>query len=130
MEPTPTQYVFDVPDAGLLRTFPVPEFPASGTLQIQIVQQHDEFTCLCPLTGQPDFGSIEVIYTPNERCLESKSWKLYLFSYRNFKGFHEQVVCRIGEDLARVLDPFQLRVVGHFTPRGGISFKPTFILHA
>jgi len=104
----------------LLETFPAP--PVSF---VDIKNTRDEFTCLCPATGQPDFGSIEVRYTPKNKCLESRSWKLYLVTYRNARLFHEQIVCRIYEDLWNAIDPLFLRVVGRFTPRGGITFTPT-----
>ena len=108
------------PDRSLLETF-----PAAPVSYVHIKNERDEFTCLCPATGQPDFGSIEVIYHPLQHCLESRSWKLYLVSYRNTRMFHEQVVARIFDDLEKVLRPKILTVTGHFTPRGGITFTPT-----
>ena len=108
------------PDPKLLETF-----PAAPVSHVHIKNERDEFTCLCPATGQPDFGRIEVVYQPRERCLESRSWKLYLVSYRNTRMYHEQVVSRIFDDLLKSLRPRLLTVTGHFTPRGGISFTPT-----
>lgn len=80
-----------------------------------------EFTCLCPATGQPDFATITVQYTPDQRILESKSWKLYLWSFRDEGHFHEHVTNMILDDLVRALDPFYCQVVGQFAVRGGIS---------
>lgn len=79
-----------------------------------------EFTCLCPRTGQPDFATIRIIYTPGERCVELKSLKLYLWSYRNEGAFHEDVTNRILDDLVAACAPRRMRVVGDFFVRGGI----------
>jgi 7-cyano-7-deazaguanine reductase len=86
--------------------------------------QCPEFTSLCPMTGQPDFGRITIIYEPDKRLVESKSLKIYLFSYRNFGEFHEDCVNRIARDLKRLLEPRWLVVKGRFNPRGGISINP------
>ena len=83
-----------------------------------------EFTTLCPLTGQPDFAKIVISYIPRERMVESKSLKLYLFSFRNHGDFHEDCVNIIMKDLVRLMDPRYLEVTGIFTPRGGISIHP------
>ncbi len=83
-----------------------------------------EFTSLCPKTGQPDFGRIIIKYIPRHRMVESKSLKLYLFSFRNRGDFHEDCVNIIMKDLVRLMDPKYLEVVGYFAPRGGISIKP------
>ena len=80
-----------------------------------------EFTCVCPLTGQPDFGTITITYVPDKRILESKSLKLYLWSYRNEGTFHEHVTNRILDDVVKALDPISCTVTGAFNPRGGIS---------
>ena len=80
-----------------------------------------EFTCLCPVTGQPDFGHITIDYVPDERCLESKSLKLYLFSFRDRGTFHEESVNRILDDLVKAIQPRQAIVKGVFNPRGGIA---------
>lgn len=79
-----------------------------------------EFTCLCPKTGQPDFATIRIRYTPNERCVELKSLKLYLWSYRNEGAFHEAVTNKILDDLVRTIQPRRLVVEGDFLVRGGI----------
>ncbi|MDD5813707.1 MAG: preQ(1) synthase [Bacteroidales bacterium] len=83
-----------------------------------------EFTSLCPITGQPDFAEIKIRYIPGERMVESKSLKLYLFSFRNHGDFHEDCVNVIMKDLIRLMDPKYIEVIGLFTPRGGISIHP------
>lgn len=80
-----------------------------------------EFTSLCPKTGQPDFAKIIINYIPRERMVESKSLKLYLFSFRNHGDFHEDCINIIMKDLVRLMDPRYLEVKGIFTPRGGIA---------
>ena len=82
--------------------------------------ESDEFTCICPATGQPDFAHITVEYIPNKKILESKSFKLYLWSYRDEGVFHEHVTNTILDDLVAVLDPHWCRVTGAFNIRGGI----------
>ena len=83
-----------------------------------------EFTSLCPKTGQPDFAEIKINYIPDGFLVESKSLKLYLFSFRNHGDFHEDCVNIIMKDLVRLLEPKYLEVEGIFTPRGGISIYP------
>ena len=83
-----------------------------------------EFTTLCPITGQPDFAEIRISYIPDVRMVESKSLKLYLFSFRNHGDFHEDCVNTILEDLRKLMDPKYIEVTGFFTPRGGISIYP------
>ena len=83
-----------------------------------------EFTSLCPITGQPDFAAITISYVPDIRMVESKSLKLYLFSFRNHGDFHEDCVNIIMKDLIRLTDPKYIEVWGKFTPRGGISIDP------
>ena len=83
-----------------------------------------EFTSLCPKTGQPDFAKIVINYIPNERMVESKSLKLYLFSFRNHGDFHEDCINIIMKDLVKLMSPRYLELVGIFTPRGGISIYP------
>ena len=83
-----------------------------------------EFTSLCPKTGQPDFGTIIINYIPRVEMVESKSLKLYLFSFRNHGDFHEECVNIIMKDLVRLLDPRYIEVIGEFMPRGGISIFP------
>ena len=83
-----------------------------------------EFTSLCPITGQPDFARIVISYMPRERMVESKSLKLYLFSFRNHGDFHEDCINIIADDLFKLMDPLYLEVTGIFTPRGGIAIYP------
>lgn len=83
-----------------------------------------EFTSLCPKTGQPDFGHIIINYIPAEDMVESKSLKLYLFSFRNHGDFHEDCVNIIMKDLVKLMEPRYIEVKGIFTPRGGISIYP------
>ena len=83
-----------------------------------------EFTSLCPVTGQPDFAEIRISYIPDQKMVESKSLKLYLFSFRNHGDFHEDCVNVIMKDLIRLLEPRYIEVTGIFTPRGGISIWP------
>lgn len=80
-----------------------------------------EFTCLCPLTGQPDFAAIRIAYVPDATCVELKSLKLYLWSYRSEGAFHEAVTNLILDDLVRAVTPRRMTVVGTFSVRGGIS---------
>ena len=83
-----------------------------------------EFTTLCPKTGQPDFGHIYISYIPREKMVESKSLKLYLFSFRNHGDFHEDCVNIIMKDLFKLMNPRYIEVRGFFMPRGGISINP------
>jgi len=83
-----------------------------------------EFTSLCPITGQPDFATIRIDYIPDVKMVESKSLKLYLFSFRNHGAFHEDCVNIIMKDLTALMDPKYIEVTGIFTPRGGISIYP------
>ena len=82
-----------------------------------------EFTSVCPMTGQPDFGYITIRYIPAKRCIESKSLKLYLFAFRNHGAFHEEVVNRILDDIVAVVKPREAVVTGDFRPRGGIAIQ-------
>lgn len=121
-----TKYQYDHPEPTLLEHFPNPQKDwkeIHEDFSIEITAP--EFTSLCPITGQPDYATIIVRYQPRERCVESKSWKLYLNSYRNHGEFHESCVCRMMKDLVDLLDPEWLEVVGQFAPRGGIKFWPT-----
>ena len=83
-----------------------------------------EFTSLCPITGQPDFAEIRISYLPDQKMVESKSLKLYLFSFRNHGDFHEDCINIIMKDLIRLMNPKYIEVTGIFTPRGGISIYP------
>ncbi|MGA0368659.1 MAG: preQ(1) synthase [Kiritimatiellia bacterium] len=110
---------------------PVPRSPDEAKLET-FVNSHPgreyvitfdcpEFTSLCPITGQPDFGHITIEYVADTKCLESKSLKIYLFSFRNHGSFHEEVTNRILDDLVKVCEPRWARVIGNFRPRGGIA---------
>ncbi|UTR12299.1 preQ(1) synthase [Evansella sp. LMS18] len=83
-----------------------------------------EFTSLCPKTGQPDFATIYISYIPDKKMVESKSLKLYFFSFRNHGDFHEDCMNIILNDLVELMDPRYIEVWGKFTPRGGISIDP------
>lgn len=91
---------------------------------VPFIQERDEFTSLCPKTGQPDHAKMEIIYVPRVKMIESKALKLYLFSFRNTGEFHEDVCNRIANDLFKAMDPLYLRVYGDFAPRGGLAIKP------
>jgi 7-cyano-7-deazaguanine reductase len=84
-----------------------------------------EFTSRCPVTGQPDFAKIRISYIPDLKCLESKSLKLYLGSFRNVGMFHEEITNRILDDIVAACSPRWIRVIGHMNPRGGISIHVT-----
>ena len=116
----PTEYRYDSPEASVLEVF---ENPCPGA-EWAVVLLCNEFTSLCPVTGQPDYGSLRVEYVPAGRCVESKSLKLYLMRFRNYGAFHEACVNQVANDLFSVLDPRYLRVYGDFNPRGGIAIKP------
>lgn len=117
------KYVYDAVDPSLLEWFDTPPSLDKAYLEVHI--EVPEFTCLCPMTGQPDFATIVIDYTPNKRCIESKALKLYMMSYRNTGMFHEACVSKMVGDLVAVLHPYSLKIQGRFTPRGGIPFWPT-----
>ncbi|HMK72655.1 MAG TPA: preQ(1) synthase [Myxococcaceae bacterium] len=100
-----------------LETFPNP----APERDYEIAFDAPEFTCLCPLTGQPDFARFKITYVPDQRCVELKSLKLYLWSYRNEGAFHEAVTNRIADDLVAALQPRSLVVTGDWFVRGGIG---------
>jgi 7-cyano-7-deazaguanine reductase len=107
------------PKEATLETFPNP-FPKRD-YWIRI--DSPEFTSLCPVTGQPDFASIVIEYVPDAKCVETKSLKLYLSSYRNVPSFNEAVVNRILDDLVAVCKPRRMRIEGKFVARGGLSLS-------
>lgn len=123
-----TTYTYTGADVSLLETFASPfstEQPAATEGYFSLVTiTAPEFTSLCPKTGQPDFATIVITYKPDQLCVESKSLKLYLGSFRNMGEFHEGCVARIARDLIALMRPFSLSVEGQFTPRGGIKFWP------
>jgi 7-cyano-7-deazaguanine reductase len=107
----------ETPNAEQLETF-ANQYPGRDYV-IEIVCP--EFTSVCPKTGQPDFGTITFTYTPAERCMELKSLKLYLQRFRNLGVFYETLVNRLLDDFVKACQPRRCRVVGAFTPRGGIT---------
>jgi 7-cyano-7-deazaguanine reductase len=100
-----------------LETFPNPRVGRDYVIQFDC----PEFTCLCPITGQPDFATITIEYVPATLCVELKSLKLYLWSYRNEGAFHEAVTNQIADDLVAAIAPAKLTVSGKFWIRGGIT---------
>ncbi len=88
-----------------------------------VTLETDEFTCLCPVTGQPDFANITVQYIPDKKIVESKSFKLYLWSFRNEGAFHEHVINRMLDDFIKVVDPHWCKITGQFNIRGGIGIN-------
>ena len=108
---------FDSPDASILEAFPN-RYPDRDYV---ITFEHPEFTSLCPMTGQPDFGVIRVRYVPGERCVESKSFKLYMGAFRNEGSFMESLTNKIADDLIGVLRPRRMTVEGVFNVRGGTA---------
>jgi 7-cyano-7-deazaguanine reductase len=114
-----TRYTFDY-DPGLLEVFDNKHPQRDYFVKFNC----PEFTSLCPMTGQPDFATLYISYIPDVKMVESKSLKLYLFSFRNHGDFHEDCVNIIMNDLIRVMDPRYIEVWGKFTPRGGISIDP------
>lgn len=80
-----------------------------------------EFTCVCPKTGQPDFATIKIIYVPDKLCIELKSLKIYMFSYRDVGEFHEHVTNKILDDIVAACKPIRVEVIGDFNVRGGIK---------
>ncbi|MGE5304398.1 MAG: preQ(1) synthase [Alphaproteobacteria bacterium] len=104
-----------------LETFPNP----SPGRDYEIAMECPEFTCVCPRTGQPDFATIRIRYVPATLCIELKSLKLYLWSYRNEGAFHEAVINKILDDLVSACHPNSMTVVGDFNIRGGIHTTVT-----
>jgi 7-cyano-7-deazaguanine reductase len=109
-----------------LETFPN-QFP-DRDYEIEITCP--EFTAVCPKTGQPDFGTIVITYVPDAACIELKSLKLYLFDYRNRGIFYEHSINTILDDLVAACRPRRMRVIGQFTPRGGITSRVTAVYQA
>ena len=107
----------EAPSAEQLETFANPSPGREYSIEIVC----PEFTSLCPLTGQPDFGTITFTYSPAARCVELKALKLYLQRYRNQGAFYESVVNRLLDDFVAACQPRHCRVEGAFTPRGGIT---------
>jgi 7-cyano-7-deazaguanine reductase len=114
--PTPAPH-----DKSVLETFPNPYAEREYEIQFEC----PEFTCMCPRTGQPDFATIHIRYVPTRLCVELKSLKLYLWSFRSVGAFHEKVTNDIAQDLFTVMQPRRLEVVGAFRVRGGITTTVT-----
>lgn len=109
------------PDVGILETFANRFAHRSYWIKFEC----PEFTARCPVTNQPDFGTIIIRYIADERCIESKSLKLYLFSFRNYNTFHEDSVNQILDDIVAACSPREAVVEGDFNARGGISIHVT-----
>ncbi|HSC15349.1 MAG TPA: preQ(1) synthase, partial [Gammaproteobacteria bacterium] len=105
------------PSKKSLETFRNPSSNRDYTIRMRI----PEFTCLCPKTGQPDFATLHLEYVPDAKCIELKSLKLYIWSYRDEGAFHEAVTNRICDDLVAAIAPRSITVTGKFLVRGGIS---------
>jgi 7-cyano-7-deazaguanine reductase len=106
-----------------LETFPNPQPGRDYEISIRC----PEFTSVCPKTGHPDFGEIRITYVPDERCIELKSLKYYLFEFRNQGIFYEAVTNQILDDLIAACSPRRMQVIGSFTPRGGITTTVTAV---
>src|SRR5438552_1422485 len=116
----------EAPAADQLETFPNPNPGRDYTIEIVC----PEFTSLCPMTGQPDFGTITFAYTPDRLCVELKSLKLYLQRFRNEGIFYEAVANRLLDDFVAACRPKKCKVSGAFTPRGGITTTVTCLYEA
>jgi 7-cyano-7-deazaguanine reductase len=103
-------------DADILETF---DYEYAGK-DAEIEIETDEFTSVCPYSGLPDFGSITIVYVPKKKCIELRSFKYYLLSYRNVGIFYEHLVNRVLDDLVACVKPKRMTVIGDFTHRGGI----------
>lgn len=111
-----TDYKLSGPHVGILETFPNP----APERDYDIIHDTDEFSSLCPKTGQPDFACLTITYVADEKCVESKSLKLYLFAFRNEGAFMERITNCILDDLVQCLDPRRCQVAMSFNSRGGI----------
>jgi len=112
-------YTVDQIDASILQTFEY-EYPSQ---ELVIELSTDEFTCICPFSGLPDFAQITIEYVPSRRCVELKSLKYYLYSYRQVKSFNEHVINKILQDLVKLLSPRRVKITGLFSVRGGMKSK-------
>jgi 7-cyano-7-deazaguanine reductase len=117
-----TQYQLDKPDNKILQAVANPHLDVDYSIRFTC----PEFTSLCPITSQPDFAHIVIDYVPGESIIESKSLKLYLFSYRNHGAFHESCTVQIAKDLINCIKPKWLRIGGYWYPRGGIPIDIFF----
>jgi len=121
-----TEYRYDNPEPAMLESFSNAHQSEPWVVGLDCT----EFTSLCPMTGQPDFGRICIQYIPDRLCVESKSLKLYLGAYRNHGSFHEDCVNRIADDVNVCISPRYLRVLGDFNVRGGIAIRPLAVRKA
>lgn len=112
-----TNYKYENPTVEILEVFENKFFERNYTILLQT----EEFTSLCPKTGQPDFASITIEYVPDKKCIETKSLKLYLFAFRQIGTFMETIVNTILEDCVQACSPRYMKVIGNFKARGGIS---------
>ncbi|MDR1947405.1 MAG: preQ(1) synthase [Desulfovibrio sp.] len=110
---------FDNPDAAILEAFP----NRNPERDYIVIFRYPEFTGLCPVTGQPDYGTIRVTYVPDKLCVESKSFKLYMVAFRNSASFMEALTNRIADDLILLLKPRRMTVEGCFNARGGTDIS-------
>lgn len=117
-----TEYKFDRPDLKILQKVHNPHLDVDYSIRFTC----PEFTSICPITSQPDFANLIIDYVPNESIVESKSLKLYLFSYRNHGAFHEDCTVRIAKDIISCIKPKWLRIGGYWYPRGGIPIDIFF----
>ena len=111
-----TNYQFDAPNKSILQEIDNPHPDSNYCVRLTC----PEFTSICPVTSQPDFANIVIDYVPQKYLIESKSFKLYLFSYRNHGSFHEDCTIQIAKDIIKVAKPKWLRIGGYWYPRGGI----------
>jgi 7-cyano-7-deazaguanine reductase len=119
------QYTDEHAEAGVQASLPDIETWPNQYREYEIEIVMPEFTSVCPKTGLPDHGTLRLIYTPFERCLELKSLKMYTLAYRNLGIFQENAVNRLLADVVRAADPVQATVIGDFAPRGGLSTRIT-----
>jgi len=112
-----TEYTYSDPNWEILESFP----NKNPDNDYDVEFNFPEFTSLCPKTGQPDFATIRIVYNPDELCVETKSLKLYFFSYRNCGSFMESITNKILNDLVKAIEPKRMEVEGIFNPRGGVA---------
>ena len=123
--PYTTGYTDDHAKSGLDATFPAIETWPNQFQAYEILVDDPEFTSVCPKTGLPDFGRLTIRYMPRGKCMELKSLKEYLFTYRNLGIFQENIVNQVLDDVVKACNPIWAKVVGDFRPRGGISTTVT-----
>jgi len=121
------EYTDEHASAGVAAPLPDIETWPNQFAEYEIEIDMPEFTAVCPKTGLPDFGRILLRYVPDRRCLELKSYKMYLLAYRNLGIFQENAVNRILRDVVKATDPLSATVVGEFTPRGGLGTVVTAV---